>query len=212
MDNSIIKSRKSALADVEKIIDRCIAKQDIQEALILGNTLDNFQRLVGISLAKLIYMLASNWELFGIDEDYKTTLSAEWGMNKDVIERYKRVWALHAEEIIPEHYSEDILALPMKHVIPVANAINQGHVFELDDWDEFMHSYDEASVREVVRKVKGTEIKPGSITISISDEGYLTAWQDGIGDSIGVLFLDKEENSFGKKAINRIINNSRIQI
>ena len=157
-------------------------------------------------------MLASNWELFGIDEDYKTTLSAEWGMNKDVIERYKRVWALHAEEIIPEHYREDVLALPMKHVIPVANAISQGHKFEEDDWDEFMHSYDEASVREVVRKIKGTEVKPGSITISISDEGYLTAWQDGIGDSIGVLFLDKEENSFGKKAINRIINNSRIQI
>ncbi len=166
-------------------------------------------QLSGLALAKLFYFLKTNWHRYDQQETFEEVAVPKLGRHPHTIDRYIKVWKLFAENYVPEPLQQEMKQRNIKELIPIGNAISEGHEFTEEEWEELSDAPDEGSVRRIIRDVKGQPPRAGSIQLVMDNIGTLWAYKDQERFFLGSLEVNDDEEVV-QKAINRITKNSGI--
>jgi len=197
------------LDKVDEIINESLEKKDAYLALNSCRALKQIAQLSGIALAKFFYLMKENWDKYEIGDDFDDVAFDYVGVHKSTVDKYVRVWKMHNQHLIPESVSEDIRQRNIKDQIPIAIAVDQGYEISEDDWHELADAPDFNSVSAKVREIKGKEPSKSALLLFISDDGTLTAQQEGETEFVGYLNVD-DAGLIAEKAIQRIVKSSGV--
>lgn len=202
----ISASEEEILAVVESRIQDAITRRDVIAALNVPRELILIQKITGLGLAKVIYMIKKDWHVFETAESFEEYAMDWFGKHKSTIVRYERIWrTLHSDDSapIPEEAKDRIQNMSLDSQVVVADMIDQGYDIEEDQWQELSTQPDYHSVNAVAREIKGTEPRSQSLQIWIEDDG--TIYCSKVGAQYYVGWLDAgNENEVVQQAINRI--------
>jgi len=208
------------LNEVDTIIARSVASGDPTIASEYGMQLKRSVAVKGLALAKLLHGLESNWELFqsaGLDDDFENFAEAHMGVTAQTAKKYSAMWkAIFASDFVPEEIKAQLQTKPIKELLLLTAAVEEGSL--TNEELETVVVADESRIREMVQTARGKQTSSKTaIYISIIKRntskyarGTIVATQDGVQDIIGSLDLDKEEKSFGAKAVARILNSTHM--
>jgi hypothetical protein len=199
-------SEEEILTRVEELINKAIEERDVISALNVPRQIIMVQKVAGLGLAKSIYMIKQNWEVFELDESFDEYAMDWFGAHKATITRYERVWRnLHSEtsNTIPEDAKDKLRSMNLSSQIVVANIIDQGYDLEEDEWKELSEQPDYHSVSRIAREIKGKEPRSQSLQIWIEEDGTIKCSKGGGIYYVG--WLDAmNDNGIVKQAIERI--------
>jgi hypothetical protein len=199
-------SEEEILKRVEELITQAIINKDVIAALNVPKQIIMVQKVAGLGLAKSIYMIKQNWEVFELDESFDEYAMDWFGTHKATIVRYERVWrTLHSEqaEDIPEKFKEKLQSLNLSSQVVVANIIEQGYELEEDEWKELSEQPDYHSINRTAREIKGKEPRAQSLQIWIEEDGTIKCSKGGATYYVG--WLDAaNDNVIVQQAIERI--------
>jgi hypothetical protein len=173
---------------------------------IIGNF-----RTSGLILSKLLYMLHRDWDEYEVGDNFEDVVTAEIGISKITISRYLSVWTIFEHVSLTDNLTAQLQAKPMKSLIPIGTAIDQGYDIDEDTWQELAEAPDDATVRRLLRDVKGQEPRKNSLVIALERNGDLTAYRDGKQAFIGWLDVKKDDEII-TKAVKRIVDSTGIMV
>lgn len=205
------------LDEVDDVMHRAVVSGDPFIAANYGLELWQSVKLKGLALAKLLYLMNKNWELFqaaGIEEEFEDFVDANIGLTLQTVRKYTRMWgAIFENEYVSEDTKKLLYLNPIKKLLLLSTAVEEGSlageelkaVALMDDYD----------ARKAVKEVRGDQTSSKSaihILLQVLDgrrypAGTLIAEQDSEHEVIGSLVL-KPETPFGQKAIARIRNSN----
>ena len=203
LDQSLPINDDWILDKVDEIITESLEKKDAYFALNSCRALKQIAQLSGIALAKFFYLIKENWDEYEIGDDFDDVAFDYVGVHKATIDKYVRVWKMHKENLIPDEFSEDIRKRNIKDQIPIAIAIDQGYDIEEDDWQELSDASDFTAVSVKIREIKGKEPSRSALLIFLSDDGQISAMQEGETEFVGFLNIEGA-GLIAEKAIQRI--------
>lgn len=214
-DNEIISSLDQpmrydpnpVLDDLGRFYDQAKTEGNLEAIIQKAQTLIGNFRASGLGLAKILYLLNRDWLTFGVDDDFSDTIFATLGITKGTIDRYIAVWKLFAENYVPASMVESFKLKPMKSLIPVAKALEQGYDVTQMEWQKLMDSPDDSTVRSILREIKGEAPRAGGLVLVLKRDGDISATMDGQTVTIGYLYVD-QVGEVTQKAIERIVNGS----
>lgn len=201
------------LQQVEEAIHEAANAHDAQKATEICAYFQQATKLAGKSLAKALYTFYQRWEDFGIGEEFEDYIHARIGLSMHTIERYVRVAKLL--EMLPEAIDDDEIRDTIKNkgigqLIPIANAVAQGHEILEEDWERLAEASNWASTAEIIRQVKHQERRETALVLTISRTGSIMARQgNGQYKFLGSLEINDQDETV-QAGINRIIENSGI--
>jgi hypothetical protein len=167
-------------------------------------------QLAGLALAKMFYDLKQMWEEFDVAEEFEDIAYIYLGKHPHTINRYLRVWSMFAENKIPNEQKDAMMGMNIKSLIPVANALEQGHEIDEDEWEEIAEASDYQEVSRIIREeVKGSDPRKNALILTIDKVGTIFAMQEGQQYFVGSLEVSAEETPI-QQAIHRIIDNAGI--
>jgi hypothetical protein len=204
LDQSITTDHDWALKRVEEIIQQSVVSRDAYVALNACKSLIQVSKISGLSLAKALYLVKSNWSNYDIEDEFEDVAYSYIGLHPHTISRYVCLWKAYDKNLIPENVREEIQQQNVKQQIPIAMALEQG--YEIDDatWKKLSDAPDLSSVSKILREdVKGQEPRKGSLQLSIDNIGTIWAFAEGNRYFVGSLEVDSDEE-FIQKSIERI--------
>jgi hypothetical protein len=166
-------------------------------------------RASGLSLCKLLYKLQEMWNSLS-DQDFKEAVFSHAGLGSTTVDRYVAIWTMYADRLLPDSVSSVIQQKPLRVQVPIAKLVEQGFKPTAEQWQKLSDAPDNSTTLAIVREIKGTEPRKSAILIFIDKSGHLSAAQDGEMIEIGMFYADALKSILGAKAINRIIDDSRI--
>ena len=203
--------------DVIKLVDNVV-----EGATIMGNPDVAFRMAVdlrktmqmrGIALAKLLSKVRDNWPLFqagGYEGDFEDAVFVATGIAASTTRKYADTWkALFENASIPEESKMQLMGKPIKSLILLTAAAREG---EITDWKEVVNAPDHASVRDVVRRVRGEQTSSASSLMLVLDRtGSLHVRKGDATDIIGFINLDRaKESELAKTAIDTLCTRANI--
>lgn len=203
--SNIVVSGLDQTLPVRQAEKEIYAKVDviIQEAVEEGNPRKGFQamegllsvgRVAGLALAKFIYIFKFQWSKFNSPHSFEQEAEEYLGLQAITIKRYYRVWKMLVEGEIPKEYLEKLKLLPMRSLIPISNLQEQGYEAEDKDWLRLSNAPDLASINKIIREIKGTEPRKGSIQGEWdAEQRQLTVWKDGKPHFVGFQYDERDE-------------------
>jgi hypothetical protein len=209
LDQSLPVKDDWILDKVDEIIRDSLEKKDVYYALNSCKALKQIAQLSGIALAKFFYLIKQNWDEYEIDEDFDEIAFDYVGVHKNTVSTYTRVWQMHEADVIPESVSENIRQRNIKDQIPIALALDQGYNIREDEWEELSNAPDYTTVAAKIREIKGKEPRKSALLIYISDDGTITATQEGRSEFVGYLNVD-DAGDIAEKAILRLIKSAGV--
>ena len=209
LDQSLPSDDNWILDKVDEIIAESLEKKDAYYALNSCRALKQIAQLSGIALAKFFYLIREHWDEYEIGDDFDDVAFDYVGVHKQTVDKYVRVWEMHTKHLIPEEFAEDIRKRNIKDQIPIANAIAGGYEISEDAWEELVEAPDFTTLSAEIRKIKGREPSKSALLIFISDDGTLTAQQEGEMEFVGYLNTD-DAGLIAEKAIQRILKSSGV--
>lgn len=204
LDQSLPIDTAPILKKIDEVMQESIERSDVYYALDFGVNLIQMAQLSGMGLAKLVYLIKENWGIFEIGDNFEDVAYSYLGRSKDTIDRHVRVWGMYEKKLIPEEFKDEIKQKNIKDQIPIATMLSQGIVVDHNDWQDLADAPDHTSVAHAIRKIKKEEPRKSALLIFISDDGSLTAQQEGVTQYVGFLNIDDAED-IAEKAIQRII-------
>lgn len=213
-DLPLFKSTEAILLQrVEDAIHEAANNHDAQAATEICAYFQQATKLAGKSLAKALYTFFQRWEDFGIGEEFEDYIHARIGLSMHTIERYVRVAKLL--EMLPDAIDDVEIRNTIKskgigQLIPIANAIAQGHEIPEEDWERLAEASNWASTAEIIRQVKHQERRETALVLTISRTGSIIARQgNGPLKFLGSLEINDQDETV-QAGVNRIIENSGI--
>ena len=195
------------LNKVDEIVEESVERKDVYYALNVCRNLIQLAQLSGIALAKFFYLIKKHWDEYEIGDNFNDTVADYVGKHPGTVSKYMQIWEMHETKLIPEEFAEDIRQRNIKDQVPIATAIAQGYEMDDEDWQELVDASDFNEVSAKIREIKGKEPSRSAILIFLSDDGQISAMQEGETEFVG--FLDIEGVGLIKeKAIQRIIKTS----
>jgi hypothetical protein len=206
------------LDEVDIVIARSIASGDPLIASDYGLQLGRAAAIKSLALAKLLFGIQSNWELFqaaGIEDDYENFVSAHLGITEQTARKYPAMWkAIFANDFVSDEIKLRLQSKPIKELLLLTAAVEEGSL--TNDELETVIVADESKIRDMIKEARGKQTSSKSsiyISILMRDtnkykRGTIIATQNGVQESRGWLDLDTE--GFGLKAVARIINSAHI--
>lgn len=192
---------------VQRIVDEAIADKDLEKIWSACREIVKVTRLSGLMLAKTLYLVKKNWDVFEQEDEFEGVAWVMTGLNKYTINRYINVWAMFEENIIPAHLQENILQRNIKDLVPVASAIAQGFDIEPDQWERISDADNGQVIEEITRAIKGTPPRRNSIRMYITKTGDVWAMKGDDKEAHYVGHLEvKSEDEVVRSAIVRIAN------
>lgn len=202
-------SEQDAIEAVELAINELKRTNDLETIDRAEDTLLGLQRISGKALAKLLYDKMVWWKDTEQSETRQCSFedyeSSRHGLKSVVIDRYVVVW--ERMNMFPEQFQ----LRPMRDLIPVAKALEQGYEIDAKMWKALIKATSNAEIVSLMRKVKGKPARKSSRRMTIERDGTIKLWL-GIGHEgkfLGYLDLKSKDEDV-KQAIARILNHSGI--
>lgn len=210
LDQPIRFDPKPVLEEIDTFYNDAKASGDVMVILDRAKLYITNFRMSGLALAKLLYMLKRDWHEYDVSDTYEDVLYDILGISKLTINRYVGVWGMFAENLTPAQLSNKLQNKPMKSLIPMAKTLEQGFEVEDEEWQELADAPDDATIRGILRDIKGQAPRKGGITIKLKRNGDLIAYNDGTQYSIGFLENSEPQPDVVKKAVERICSSAGI--
>lgn len=191
------------LERVEQMIMDSIEKNDYNRAIHICVQLIQITKLSGLALAKSLYLIKSNWDKFGMSDNFDDTITSRTGLTKATIQRYTSVWSMYAEEKIPKTFIDEIQQMNIKSQIPIAQALEAGYEFTEADWEEISEAPDFSTVNAKLREIRGKEPRSQALILMMDRDGGIKAIKQDNQIYIGWLNIS-DDNSIVQQAITRI--------
>ena len=210
-DQELVTGDDWLLNKIDRVIEQAIAEHNAYIALDTCKSLKSIIKTSGLGLAKLLYLIYSNWSEFQIQEDFEEVVYEYTGLHKHTVSRYTRVWAMYAENRVPEEYKQEILEKNIRDQIPIANALMQGYEITKADWKNLAEAPDYNAVSQVILEdVKEKPYRSNALRLVIDRMGTIWAKR---GDEprrfVGSLEINSDEPAV-QQAIQRILKNTGI--
>jgi len=206
-------SDKDVLNMVDQAVDAAIAQGDLSPAITFGRALRRQMQVSGLALAKLLYRLYRNWDLFkaaGVDDEFVDVIYAEMGVAPGTTSKYLGVWGnIFDNPDIPEMVREALTSKPIRSLILLTAAARDENL----DWDKVIEATTPHEIREIVREARGVQTSGHSALILEIDlrNGLLTARKGDAMVNFGVLTVkDYKKNELVAAAIDRIVSSAGI--
>lgn len=194
------------LDKIDNIIHESLEKKDVFIALNSCRTLKTIIKTSGIGLAKLLYLIYSYWEDFGVEDEFEDVVFDYVGLHRHTVDRYVRVWGMYAESKIPAQFACEIQKKNIKDQIPIANALVQGYTITNDNWGLLVEAPDYHAVAQIILEdVKGLQPRKNTIRMYLDERGTIWAKRgDEPRKFVGSLEIHSDEDVV-KIVIQRII-------
>ena len=174
-----IRSTKADLLEqVDVVVQDAVNRGDHRVAMDAGRSLNAAGHLSGLGLAKLLYELDRRWKHFPVDESYtfEDACYLEIGISRVTVYKYVRLWRfviLHPELTPPER---DLLMTKPIGALDLLTAAAREDQITRDDWLEILSAPDKATIREIVRRIRG-HVGPSksAVTLMYHRDGRVTA-------------------------------------
>jgi hypothetical protein len=211
LDQPIPADNEWILQKAETIINEAIEKKDAEIALSACEQLIKISKLSGIGLAKLLYLIKKNWDVFERHDTFEEVAYTRFGKHRHTISRYLAVYSeLFVKNTIPEQFKEDIQQQAIRTQDYIAAALKQGEEISEEEWEKLAHAPDINTVLKILREdVRGKPPRKGSLQLWVDDLGSIWATFEGDRFFIGSLEVDSDEEAV-QKAIERIKKGSGI--
>lgn len=205
------------LAEVDTILNRAIASGDPLIATNYGNELHRSAFLKGVSLAKLLYGLRENWQLFrvaGIGDTFEDFVPAHMvSVDASTATRYADMFeAVFVKANISDVLRTQLSLKPIRSLLLLTAAAREGSIGE-DELQEAVLK-DEKGIRDIIKKARGHQTKSRTaITAMIvmrdnstwGPPGSVIVFQGGDNENLGVLNLNPNKE-FTKQFLERMKN------
>jgi len=99
-------------------------------------------------------------------------------------------WEMYEKKFIPKEFEDEIRGKNIKDQIYIATLPAQGYEPDEDEWQDIVDAPDYNSVSAKVREIKGKEPTRSALLIFISEDGTLSAQQEG---EISTITINCEE-------------------
>ena len=209
LDQPIRFDPRPILEDIDTFYSHQKELGDIEVILEKAKTYISNFRMSGLVLAKLLYLMKRDWNDFDVGDTFEDTIYDVLGISKVTVNRYIGVWSLFAENLAPADLSLKLQNKPMKSLIPMAKTVEQGFEVEDEEWQELANAPDDATIRGILRGIKGQAPRKYGLTIVLKRNGDLIAYNDGTQYGIGYLEVDSTLEPT-KKAVERIVSSAGI--
>jgi cell division protein FtsI/penicillin-binding protein 2 len=198
------------LDDFDSKVAKAVEQKDVTILYDAILDLREKAKAVGLTLAKMLYTASTYWHVFEIDEEFSRSFYEPVGLDKHTVERYVRVWSMFDTKQIPERLENDFKNKNIKALIPIANAIHQGHDIKNSDWKRLANAPDYHSVARIVNKdIAHRKPRKNALQGRLTRDGDIVAYKDGERYSVG--FLDVNSDSeVVQQMIDRIIKSAGI--
>jgi hypothetical protein len=204
LDQTVETNNDWALQEIEAIIERSVEQRDASIALDACKKLVSISKISGLTLAKGLYLIKTQWDKFDEADSFDETAFIHIGLHKHTVDRYVAVWELFAEKSVPVDLIDTMQQRNIKELIPIANAVAQGYEIQQDEWERLADASDFNEISRIVREdIKGSEPRKSGIQIYLTDTGEIWAYQSGDRYFIGSLEV-KDDREVIQKAIERI--------
>jgi hypothetical protein len=208
LDQSIDTDDESVMKRVDEIWKEAIKQKNAYIALNACKSLIQITKISGIGLAKILYLIYSNWDEFDIKDDFEDIVYEYIGLHKQTVDKYVKVWEMHQDNKIPEKFEKAIMQRNIKDQIPIAIALKQGYEIKEKEWGKLANASDFSEISKIVREeVKGKEPTKGSLYLYLDKMGTIWAVRGGQREFVGSLEIHSDIE-FVKQAIQRIIKNT----
>lgn len=217
----LLKGQDNAIFNqVDDVIQRALTTGDPLIALEFASKLQRDGLLKGLGIAKLMFKLKQNWQLFevaGIGDSFESMVESQNGYAPATVEKYIRMWeSIFENPEMPDDIKNQLSGRPIGDLLLLTAASREGSLSSRD-WDEVTVASDTSKVKEIIRRARGEVTSSKSaLTImiqmrpdGIQPRGTITVSSDGERCVLGALLLDLPEDS-AQKAIARIIQRSNI--
>lgn len=210
LDQPLPADSTEMLEKVEKLILNAVEEHNVWKALNVCKELIQVQKISGLGLAKSLFLVRKHWSEFNADDAFEDTVYEYIGVQRYTVDRYVAVWDMFEAGYIPKNLREDLKQRNIKDLIPIANALSQGHEIDAEQWEKIAEAPNFSTVSKIVREdIKGSEPRSGSLTLSLDGVGTIWAFYNGERYFIGSLEISSDEDIV-LKAIKRITDNSGI--
>ena len=196
------------------IIQRLKATADTSEIEQAITNLNGVEKFAAKAKSKLIFQWSEWYKSMGYQEFAKWFVQ-KFGGEELTVQKHQAIGELLMSDDVPD----EVKLLNSKELVSVARAKQSGYDLT-ESWDEIAHAGSEAEVNTIVRKVKGTPERNGTLSLSLQPDGSITAWMNDTMVPLGWLNLqdrDDEDTPADKRkvleiGISRIVNNSRMKV
>lgn len=197
--------------DVDEIVRQAVEFHDVRIATKMGRALRRDVRVRGVGMAKLLWSIRDNWSQFDAEDDFYNVIEDEVGLAVSTVHKYVNLWeSLFANPDISDDVKQRLLCKPTRTLLLLTGLANDGDEV---NWDEVSRATSHNEVREIVKEARGEQTSSATaIHIRVDMRtGQMSAQR---GDEPPVIFglLNlKMETEVGRKAVERIIREARIQ-
>lgn len=205
---------KLVFDEVDNIINLATLEGDPRIAARYGMALRKDARIRGIALAKLLWAVADQWELFqskGTEDDFYSFVEAEMDIPISTSRVYVGIWdALFANPNVPDEVKERLLSKPIRTLKLLPALASESEV----DWNDVISTTTHDEVRQLVRQARGEQTSSKTALFIRLDTrtGQLSAKQgDKPFEPFGVLNMETGSDVCNH-AIERIIRDARLMI
>ena len=181
---------RSILDAVDDVIEEAVDRGDHR---IMMRMLYGFQGLgqaVGLAKAKALYEGQRHWPLFPIDKTYTfvDACLAEAGVSHETVRKYVPIWEhVVMNPMLSDEQREVILTKPISALDLLVAAAREGEITD-DDWNEIILAPDKATIRELVRQIRG-HVGPSqtAVVITYQKDGTVRARRGDVLTPVGSL-------------------------
>ena len=209
LDQSLPIDDNRILDTVDEIIKESLKRNDVYYALNACRNVKQIAQLSGIALAKFFYLIKRHWDEYGIVDNFNDTVADYVGVHSATVNKYVKIWKMHETKLIPEKFAESIRQRNIKDQVPLATMLDQGYEPDESDWEDLDNAPDFTSISAKIREIEGKEPSRSALLIFLSDDGQLTAMQEGETEFVGFLNIE-EAGLIADKAIQRIIRSAGV--
>jgi len=209
LDQHLSVDHQDILEEVEIAITNAVQSKDVEVAFEFCKRMIGQMKRSGIALAKALWMINKNWNIFMIGDEFIPTTQEYTGLHYHTIERYVKVWEM-LTNYVPASFKEEIEQKNIKSLIPIANAIAQGYEVQDDEWERLAKAPDFNEISRIVREeIKDEAPRKNNLMLKLDGRGSIWAYTNEGAFFVGSLEIE-DDNPTVKKAVERIVSNSGI--
>ncbi len=214
-DTFVTDSNMAILRRVDEVVEEALKDKDPTIISSFGRNITCDVRMIGIALAKLLYLTRKNWNEFrqgGVDDDFYSVMEAEGVCDSATARKYADMFeSVFENPNIPDNIKKLLLGKPMRSLLLLPAAAREGIL----DWNEIVDATTVSEVRSVVRKARGEVTSSANAIIITLDirTGQLSVRKGNSFPTVfGILNMElAHSDDTVHRAVDRIIQSTGIQ-
>lgn len=198
---------------IDEVVQQAVTKGDPEIAFSLGKDFLKIERLSGFALGRLAFTLKGRWPEFDNENRFEDVAALYWDVDKVHLDRLIRTTEMLESGDIPESLQGEFEGKSVKDLIVISAAWQSGDIEDEDSWEKLANADDDYEIRDIVRDLRDMPPRKHTLSLWMTRDGDIYC-KVGSGEQKFIGNLDikaAEDDPEIDKAINRILNNARIQ-